>query len=80
MPRRRTTTDSPEATALDQAAREHTKAEEIYDAKRQALHQHIRAAHSAGMSISEIARRANYTREHVSALINGTSRNKKKTA
>lgn len=80
MPRRRTTTDSPEATALDQAAREHAKADEVYEAKRQALHQRIRDAHSTGMSISEIARRANYTREHVSSIINGTSRNKKKTA
>jgi hypothetical protein len=76
MPRRRTVTESPEGTALDQAAREHAKAEQVYDMKRQALHQRIREAHQSGMSISEIARRAGYTREHVSALINDPDKNK----
>lgn len=71
MPRRQTVTDSPLATALDQAAREHAKAEQLAEAKRHALRQAIVEAHGAGMTISEIARRAGYTREHVSVLING---------
>lgn len=76
MPRRRTVTDSPEGTALDQAAREHTRAEKAYEAKRDALHQRIREAHRSGMTISEIARRAGYTREHVSAMVNEGSKGK----
>ncbi len=70
MPRRQTITDSPMATALDQAAREHAKAEQTAEIKRQALRQDILEARADGMSISEIARRAGYTREHVSAIIN----------
>jgi transposase-like protein len=76
MPRRRTVTDSPEGDALDQAAREHGKAEQTYEAKRQALRDRIHAAHRAGMTISEIARRAGYTREHVSSIINDSNKEK----
>ena len=78
MPRRRSSTDSTEGAAVDQAAREYGRAEKAADAKRQALHQRIREAHASGMTISEIARRANYTREYVSALVNG--KDQKETA
>lgn len=70
MPRRQTVTDSPLATALDQAARDYTKAEQVAEAKRQALRNLILQAHGDGMTVSEIARRAGYTREHVSAILN----------
>jgi CRP-like cAMP-binding protein len=70
MPRRRTVTDSPEGDALDQAARDHSKAEQVYEAKRQVLRERIHAARRSGMTISEIARRAGYTREHVSSIVN----------
>ncbi len=69
MPRPRTNTTSPEATALDQAARDFTKAEQVADTKRKALHAAVVAAVRSGMSKSEAARRAGYTREHVADVV-----------
>lgn len=71
MPRRQTVTDSPEATALDQATKEQVKAEQAAETKRAALYKAIRKAYDSGMTVSEIARRTPYTREHVSFLLNG---------
>lgn len=62
-------TDSPEATALDEAAHAFDQAEAAFERARRDLIEAMVTADKAGISKAEIGRRTGYTREHASKLI-----------
>ena len=62
-------TDSPEATALDEASHAFDQAEQAYENARRHLIAAMVTADAAGISKAEIGRRTGYTREHASKLI-----------
>lgn len=74
MPRARNTTVGPEADALDAAAMARNVAEEAANSARLVLLTAAIEAIDAGMSVAEAARRAGYTREHMSKLHASTKR------
>lgn len=69
MPRSTRLTKTPEALTLDEAARAFKRIEAQLDAQRRILHAAVAAAVKSGMSKSEVGRRAGYTREYVSAIV-----------
>lgn len=82
MPRRRETEAdrSEEAAVLDRAARAFRRTEETYERQRAELWEAIVAADVRGMSKSEIARRAGYTREYVTDLLARLKRDRTESA
>jgi hypothetical protein len=62
--------ETPESKRLDAVSREFTRAEERLRVLREDLKSATIAAVEAGLSVSEAARRAGYTREYVSKLVN----------
>jgi hypothetical protein len=68
MPRARNTTVGPKADALDAAAKARDRAERTAELTRLEVLNKLVEAIDAGMPIAEAARRAGYTREHVSKL------------
>ncbi|GAA0720187.1 hypothetical protein Drose_06475 [Dactylosporangium roseum] len=68
MPRAKDTTTGPEADALDAAAKVFARIEEQFERARADLQAKAIAAIDADMSVAEAARRAGYTREHLSKV------------
>lgn len=68
MPRARNTSTSPEADALDAAAKAFARLERQIEEARALLQGSAVDAIRSGMSVAEAARRAGYTREYMSKV------------